>query len=203
MTKLEIVNLALARIGEPVATEAALAATDCKPGSLVAAHWAYCLGRVLAEKPWRFARRMRKYDAEWVEGGPALRLPGNAVAVVAVSHWGRPVDWELRGNMVFVHPLPGRSAALCDLALEYTACIEDVTAWPVAVAECLAVLLASCLAGNLTGNHNLATSLLQEYEQVRLPKADNQDSRRGSSEHGRMRVASGFAGSELLRRRGF
>lgn len=206
MTKLEVVNVALARIGEPCASAAALEAVDCKPGSVVAAFWDLCVLRVLAEKPWRFARRRVKRDAELVDGEVAVRLPADCLAVVGVSHFGRPVEWELVGNKVLVHGVggrPWRAAAMEELTLELTARVADVSAWPAAVADCLAVLLAAQLAGNLTGNHALATSLLQEYEQVRLPKADVQESRRGSSEHGRRRLASGFGGSELLRRRAF
>ena len=58
-----------------------------------------------------------------------------------------------------------------DALVRYIARVEDGSFYPALFSQALATLLASRLAGPLTGSRELPTALIQEYESLTGPKA--------------------------------
>ena len=163
MTDLEVVNRALTLIAvEPIGSlldngKVARTMNALLPGTKRI---------VLNEFPWSFATRIEPLVASAVLPpvgySHSFAYPANALSVHRVYN-----DADFRGVAEFRVLQSGSgnyiAANVAAGSIEYTSYVEDVSLWPMQIAECLATRLASDAAAALTGSPQLSAAMLEKY----------------------------------------
>lgn len=180
MTKTEVCNLALLRLG---VAQTIVDVTDrTAEARACAAAWTPVLERFLCLHPWTFARRR----ATLAELGDApdgwecrYALPADCLLVRTLARSAEPGGVPEADPYAADIPLPvkgyeladdgagRRRVLLCDVSpaiLVYTARLEDPACWPPLAADALASALAAELAMPLTKDAKLAQLMAQSAE---------------------------------------
>jgi hypothetical protein len=162
-----ICNLALAKLGiSPI-----MALTDdSKQAQFCNRFYAQTRDEVLQGHRWNFAMRRTALnllaDAPESEWNFAFQLPVDCLRVVQLNGYQtneRMGEFSVEG---------GKLLANAEVAnIRYVARVEDGSLYHPLFVHALATMLASRLAGPLTGSRNMPTELLQEYEVITGPKA--------------------------------
>lgn len=175
-TKVDIWNRALDRIGETEAIEDE--ADDRLAAAVCRRHYDDCVGEVLEDFPWPFAKKQGQL-AELAGAGRAgwthtYALPADFVAPRAILVGGlrvgleaaeTRVPYELQSNDAGDGQVLVTDVDLADAdAFEYTARIEVVAAFPRLFVNALAWRLAAELALGVRKDPKLAGSCLQMCE---------------------------------------
>ncbi len=158
MSDLEIVNRALILIGaEPIGS----LSDHNKTARIMSGLLSQTKRTVLNEFPFTFALRIEPLTraSGSIAGYPyVFSKPSNALNVSRVyssDAYKGTADFRVVGNLI--------GANISSGSVEYTAYVDDVSSWPQHIQECLATRLASDAATSLTGQPQLAVSLLQKY----------------------------------------
>lgn len=162
-----IANLALAKLGiSPI-----MALTDdSKQAQFANRFYDQTRDEVLAAHPWNFAMRraaLNKLAAAPLFGwANAFQLPVDCLRVTQLNE----VDPTERFPLFSIEAdqlLTDEDAA----QIRYIARVEDGSFYPPLFVHALATMLASRLAGPLTGSRELPSALMNEYEAITGPKA--------------------------------
>lgn len=162
-----ITNLALAKLGiSPI-----MALTDdSKQAQFANRFYSQTRDEVLSSHRWNFA--MRRETLNRLATGPvfewefAYQLPVDCLRVVQLNGY-EPSEEQGMFAVEADQLLTDAEDAL----VRYIARVEDGSFYPPLFSQALATLLASRLAGPLTGSRELPTALIQEYETLTGPKA--------------------------------
>lgn len=164
MNKIEICNIALARIGvAPIESmgEASEAARVCSQ------YYDFVRRNVLRKYPWTFATRrvtLAQINTQPPDYKFAYRYPTDAVALRKMynkTYCGLPEKNEYKiisdagGRVIFTDVEAAN--------IEYTADVQDVTLFDDEFIEALGWKLAAEIAFALTGNMNIAQTCVQAY----------------------------------------
>ena len=164
MNKIEICNIALARIGvAPIETmnEASEAARACNQ------YYDFVRRNVLRKYPWTFATRrvtLAQIDMQPPDYKYAYRYPTDALALRKMynkTYCGLPeknrykIISDQGGRVIFTNVEAAN--------IEYTADVQDVTLFDDEFIEALGWKLAAEIAFMLTGNMNIAQTCVQAY----------------------------------------
>lgn len=196
MTELDVVNMALAKLGQPVLEKDDYKGQQVKPARSCRLFFPQARESMLRRHPWSFALR-RDTSTGVCRCGDRFEhgLPDDCLRVVELRLAGeRKIDrFEIIGReLVCDHP--------CVVIL-YVEKEPDFDSWDSLFTECVVLKLASLLAGTLCQNPSLETDLLQKLEQVQFPKAITSDSQEvGSNENPRGGLGD-LSKSMLLRAR--
>jgi len=162
-----IANLALAKLGiSPI-----MALTDdSKQAQFANRFYDQTRDEVLAAHPWNFAMRraaLNKLAAAPLFGwANAFQLPVDCLRVTQLNE----VDPTERFPLFSIEAdqlLTDEDTA----QIRYIARVEDGSFYPPLFTHALATMLASRLAGPLTGSRELPSALMNEYEAITGPKA--------------------------------
>jgi hypothetical protein len=179
MTKTDVCNLALAKIGERSITS--IDNPNDKNAREAKLHYGQVRDEVLRAHLWSFALQSVVIEAEatteeltaelagWDHG---FLLPADFLKLEKITGDGRKLD-KFRMQRITA----GR-ALLADaeeLTLHYVARLDDPDEYDPLFTAALVTLLASRLARAITGSEQLEGSLLQRYEAVDLPAARSAD----------------------------
>jgi hypothetical protein len=162
-----ICNLALAKLGiSPI-----MALTDeSKQAQFCSRFYAQTRDEVLQSHRWNFAMRRdslnRLIDAPRSEWRFAYQLPTDCLRVVQLNGY-QPT--ERKGEFSIEADRLMANAEVAEI--RYIARVIDASFFHPLFVHALATMLASRLAGPLTGSRNLPQELLQEYEVLTGPKA--------------------------------
>lgn len=162
-----ICNLALAKLGiSPI-----MALTDeSKQAQFCNRFYAQTRDEVLQSHRWNFAMRRAALNklstAPQSEWAVAYQLPVDCLRVVQLNGYEpteRKGEFSVEADQLL--------ADAEEANIRYIARIEDGTNYHPLFVHALATLIASRLAGPLTGSRNLPVELLKEYEDLTGPKA--------------------------------
>jgi hypothetical protein len=162
-----ICNLALAKLGiSPI-----MALTDqSKQAQFCSRFYAQTRDEVLQSHRWNFAMRRAALNllsaAPQSEWNSAFQLPVDCLRVVQLNGYQaneRLGEFSVEGGQLLTNAEEAN--------IRYVARVEDASLYHPLFVHALATMLASRLAGPLTGSRNLPTELLQEYEALTGPKA--------------------------------
>ena len=159
MTDLDVVNKALILIGvEPIGS----LLDHSKVARVMNALLPDTKRVVLNEFPWTFALRIVPLKAKTgvtVDGYQyTFQYPSDALNIQRVyddSGYRGVAEYRVVNGTIAAHISSG--------TLEYVAYVDDINEWQTQVVECLVNRLASDAASSLSGNPQLANSLLQKY----------------------------------------
>lgn len=162
-----ITNLALAKLGiSPV-----MALTDdSKQAQFANRFYAQTRDEVLSSHRWNFA--MRRAALNRLATGPdfewefAYQLPSDCLRVVQLNGY-EPTEQQ----GLFAIEADQLLTDAEEAQVRYIARVTDGSFYPPLFSQALATLLASRLAGPLTGSRELPSALLEEYEALTGPKA--------------------------------
>lgn len=162
-----IANLALAKLG--ISPVMALS-DDSKQAQFAARFFDQTRDEVLSSHRWNFAMRRAALNAvatppafEWAF---AYQLPVDCLRVVQLNGY-EPTEEQGLFAVEAGQLLTDAEQA----QVRYIARVTDGSFYPALFSQALATLLASRLAGPLTGSRELPSALLQEYEALTGPKA--------------------------------
>lgn len=162
-----IANLALAKLGiSPI-----MALTDdSKQAQFANRFYAQTRDEVLSSHRWNFAMRRAALnrlatapDFEWEF---AYQLPADCLRVVQLNGYEPS---EAQGTFAVEADQLFTDAE--EAQVRYIARVTDGSLYPALFSQALATLLASRLAGPLTGSRELPSVMLEEYEGLTGPKA--------------------------------
>jgi hypothetical protein len=162
-----ICNLALAKLGiSPI-----MALTDdSKQAQFCNRFYAQTRDEVLQGHRWNFAMRRAALNqlatAPQSEWASAYQLPVDCLRVVQLNGY-EPNERLGEFSVEADHLLTNAEEA----SIRYIARVEDGSFYHPLFVHALATMLASRLAGPLTGSRNMPQELLQEYEALTGPKA--------------------------------
>ena len=158
MSDIEIVNRALILLGaEPIGS----LDDHNKTARVMSGLLPQTKRTVLNEFPFTFALRIEPLTraSGSISGySYVFSKPSNALNVSRVygsDTFKGTSEFRVVGNLI--------GANISSGSVEYTAYVDDVSSWPQHIQECLATRLASDAATSLTGQPQLAVSLLQKY----------------------------------------
>lgn len=162
-----IANLALAKLGiSPI-----MALTDdSKQAQFANRFYAQTRDEVLSSHLWNFA--MRRDTLNRLAAGPefewafAYQFPSDCLRVVQLNGYDtneQQGEFAIEGNQLFTDAEEAQ--------VRYIARVADGSFYPALFVHALATMLASRLAGPLTGSRELPSALLQEYDKLTGPKA--------------------------------
>lgn len=162
-----IANLALAKLGiSPI-----MALTDdSKQAQFANRFYAQTRDEALSSHRWNFA--MRRATLNRLATGPdfewafAYQLPTDCLRVVQLNGY-EPNEQQGMFAIESDQLLTDAEEA----QVRYIARVEDGSFYPPLFSQALATLLASRLAGPLTGSRELPSALIEEYEALTGPKA--------------------------------
>jgi len=208
MTKTDIANLALAKLGDKRINS--LDNPNDENARTAKLHYSQALDEILRAAFWSFATTAVALVAEDPDDLTAAELDGWDYAFALPADFlklkkitggdpGGDLDaFELRRAN-------GKRCLMCDAAepfLHYVQRIDDPAAYDPLFTTALVCLLASKMARKITGSDNMETTLLQRYELVDLPGARTADGHdhRSAENHPLQEM---LAGSLTGRRRGY
>jgi len=175
MTKLDICNIALLRLGQP-----AIVTIDEDTASAQALRnaWAHCLESFLLESKWNFSTTTANLSR--LSGTPLTgfiyryQLPSDFITVVTVNFNAGTQEgrWKIQGDQLHTDDET--------VTLEYVFRFADTGQFPAMICEALALLIASRCAETLTGSNSKTSMMTQEYVQIALPKARRLDASTGN-----------------------
>ena len=175
MTRTQIANLALTKIGETQI--ASIDDPNEKTARTIKSLFDQTLEEVLRVHFWGFAMTARALVAEETSVGLPAELDGweNAFALPAdylrlekVTSGGEKID------LFRIQRANGKRCLLANvdaLTLHYVARVTDTAEFDPLFVQAFATLLAARLARGITGSEQLETQLMQRYETVDLPNA--------------------------------
>jgi len=162
-----IANLALAKLGiSPI-----MALTDdSKQAQFANRFYAQTLDEVLSSHRWNFAMRRSTLNqlatSPSFEWGFAYQVPVDCLRVVQLNGYEQNEqqgEFAIEGNQLFTDAEQAQ--------VRYIARVTDGSLYPALFSQAVATMLASRLAGPLTGSRELPSALLEEYEGLTGPKA--------------------------------
>ncbi|WP_067777619.1 hypothetical protein [Akkermansia glycaniphila] len=194
-TKLEVVNMALCRMGEGCLSAQDLADLSKKEAAVAAAFYGQAVASVMQRYTWAFALKGELMPVEETEDGKAaIFLPDDFLRMDSV---GVLATWLVRGREVVFAECP----RVEEVFVSYVSSDVAEEEWPALFTDCVVLSLASYLAGNLAANYELAAQLTATLDQVALPAAISYDAKTTSSDRRNQSVAERFRGSALLKSR--
>ena len=162
-----IANLALAKLG--ISPIMALN-DDSKQAQFANRFFDHTRDEVLAAHPWNFAMRRAALNklatAPLFGWANAFQIPTDCLRVTQLNE----IDPTERFPLFSIEA----NQLLTDedeAQIRYIARVEDGSFYPPLFVHALATMLASRLAGPLTGSRELPTALMEEYEVITGPKA--------------------------------
>ncbi len=175
MTKTDVCNLALAKIGDKRITS--IDNPNDENARTAKLHYGQARDELLRAAFWSFATTGVDLVAEAAEDVTTAQLAGYAYALALpadflkleklTSDFGKIDSFRLkRAN--------GKRCVLCDTeapVLSYVQRIDDPEEYDPLFTAALITLLASKMARRISGSEQLETTLLQRYESVDLPAA--------------------------------
>ena len=193
MKELDIINMALIRIGQPMLTTSDYTG-ETSPAPEARLFFPQAVETVLRRYPWAFALRSSKLNPIKGEDNTyKSTLPdGWANITKAYSHGFSVEDFNISEGRI-----------ICDAPvdkIEGTIYPEDFDLCDPLFVDCVSLRLASYLAGAICQSPDMAANLMQEYNQLAFPQATTADAK-DSRERGNSRIISDISHSILLRSR--
>lgn len=153
MTKVEIANIALMRLGQERITSLD---DPSKPARTISAVWDSVRDELLREHLWNFAmteRALAKLDGEGLfDYTSKFELPSDCLRVVRVKETD---DWQVKGRQLYTNT---------DTAtIEYVRRVEDPNEYDSSFAYVFALRLALEVAQSLVGSSTITKQLWDEY----------------------------------------
>lgn len=179
MTKLEIVNLALALLAEDRVSDLDADPPESPQADLAARAWDSALRTCLEAKAWTFATRWETLDTVEESDAPDMpwrvAIPTTTVRVLEVDDGTGDcsVTWRREDGYVL---LP---AQVAEVKLQVVFMQEDTSKFSPGFERALAARLAADLAGPLTEKPDLVLAMEQKYLRE-LASAGARDGKQGS-----------------------
>lgn len=176
-SQVDMANLALGEIGQSPITsldDGTRAANLCK------ANFPILLEAMLTDHDWNFAKKRAQLAQEAAAPlfgfSRQFTLPADCAAARRINQDDK-IPWKVEGKSL----LTSEAA----VNLEYTSYVDDVNQWSGMFRLGFAKLLASYLAGSLTGDMKKSEALLGQYTKL-VFDAKAIDGQQGSADEGRV-----------------
>lgn len=172
MTELDIVNMALAKLGQPLLSDGVYKAASGQPAQACALFFRQAATTLLRRHPWSFAIDLFQSKGEQDGMGHWLHvMPEECNRVLSVMEPG--------GVKVEHYSIAGRRIVCAREAVWVSFVHREppLAFWDGLFTECVVLRLAAYLAGAICQNPGLENQLISELEQVVFPRAITADSR--------------------------
>lgn len=174
MTELDIVNMALLRLGQPKVTAEEYAAQESEPCISAKFFYPLAVQKILAKHPWNFAVRKETTAAAQFGPGWRLSLPDNCLRLLYAYAQGYEVERYSVRSRDLLAPAP------VDL-IEYIASDPDMDTWPPLFVECVTLDLAAKLAGPICQSADLEQLMIRKLNEIEFPEAITKDAHEAGS----------------------
>lgn len=197
MKELDIINMALSKLGQPQITEALYTAAATEPAKSAKLFFPLAQNHILRRHRWSFAIGKVRLVGVCLMGKYRYTLPDDLVRFLELKDArDRDIDVFEKFDSYIETAEP-----LGFLTLSYVRAVP-VDQWDALFSECVVFKLAAFLAGSFCQSTNLEANMLQQLEQVYLPKAQTVDAREDcSNENKPDLLRDGISKSQLLRSR--
>lgn len=173
-SKVGIANLALVKIGGRNITSFN---ENSKEAKAILAVYDDIRDEVLGEHPWSFAQKraglaVLAITIPMTEDGMTIAYakPSDLIRISAVSDPKATYKFESYGIL----------SNTANLKIKYTYRNDDPTKYLSLFVSALATRLASAIAFSIVESKTIAANLLEEYEELRLPRAKSEDSQQST-----------------------
>lgn len=172
MTEVDVINMALAKLGQPQLTPKVYAEQLNQPAQACKLFFGQARDSLLRRHNWSFA--MELFQSKGEQDGTGKwqhHIPVESNRIVTVMEPG--------GSKIEHYTIAGRRI-ICGHANIWVAFVMKEPAmefWDALFTECVVVRLAAYLAGSICQNPSLENQLVQQLEQTIFPRAITADAR--------------------------
>jgi hypothetical protein len=182
-SELEIVNMALVRLGDYGISSMPAVAGDGKPGRFANLYYAPVRDALLRSHPWNFAVKRASLassatDTPEFEYEYTYPLPSDFLKMIRTYAESEGFEDDYR----IEHGTDGtvlRSHDDADVEIEYIARVTDVSRFDPIFVQCLALNLAAAMCMALADNANLLMAIKEELKEI-TPAARTTDAQEGT-----------------------